>query len=351
LLPERTAPELLYLETKWCSLLSFGVTLDLLKEVLPIGEDLNMTTIRNNLHQVAERMESEMGEERAQFVESAVERTDAPVIPPPKPPLAVGLDGAYVHAAPRADRKEGWFEVIVGKSINAADEGRYVASVHTYDQKPKRRLYEAMKAHGWEADQAVSFFSDGEDTLHRLQMFLSEQAEYILDWFHITMRLTVISQMRKGMAGTEEAALAAATGKDLESLKWHLWNGNIDPALRVVEGLKTMLAGEGISGERQKLLRAVREFGNYIAANQACIPDYGDRYRNHERISTAFTESAVNQLVSRRMVKLQQMQWTERGAHLLLQVRVQVMNGDLRQTFCRWYPGMKAATDPLPLPA
>ena len=351
LLPERTAPELLYLEAKWCSLLSFGMTLDLLQEVLPIGEDLNVTTLRNNLHQVAERMEGELGEERGQFVECVAERPESNVIPPPKPPLAVGLDGAYVHAASRSDRQEGWFEVIVGKSINAADEARYVASVHTYDQKPKRRLYEALKAHGLEADQPVSFFSDGEDTLHRLQMYLSPQSEYILDWFHITMRLTGMGQMRKGMAGTEEAALAAAVEKDLESLKWHLWNGNVDPALRLVDGLKTMLAGEGISAERQKLLRAVREFGNYIAANQACIPDYGDRYRNHERISTAFTESAVNQLVSRRMVKQQQMHWTERGAHLLLQVRVQVMNGDLRQTFSRWYPGMKAAEEPLALVA
>jgi hypothetical protein len=51
------------------------------------------------------------------------------------------------------------------------------------------------------------------------------------------------------------------------------------------------------------------------------------------------------------MVKQQQMHWTERGAHLLLQVRVQVMNGDLRQTFGHWYPGMKTATEPLPLVA
>jgi hypothetical protein len=36
------------------------------------------------------------------------------------------------------------------------------------------------------------------------------------------------------------------------------------------------------------------------------------------------------------------MHWTERGAHLFLQVRTQVMNGDLRATFGRWYPGMKA---------
>jgi hypothetical protein len=87
------------------------------------------------------------------------------------------------------------------------------------------------------------------------------------------------------------------------------------------------------------------EFGNYIADNQAYIPDYGDRHRNGERISSAFAESAVNQLVSRRMVKRQQMHWTKRGAHLLLQVRAQVMNGDLRGTFQRWYPGMKAGSE------
>jgi hypothetical protein len=118
-----------------------------------------------------------------------------------------------------------------------------------------------------------------------------------------------------------------------------LWNGNVDQALRLVDGLKTMLDGEQISPERQKLLRTIREFGNYIASNQVYIPDYGDRHRNGERISSAFAESAVNQLVSRRMVK-QQMHWTVRGA--------QVMNSDLRDTFRRWYPGMKASSeDPL----
>jgi hypothetical protein len=57
-------------------------------------------------------------------------------------------------------------------------------------------------------------------------------------------------------------------------------------------------------------------------------------------ISTAFIESAVNQVVCKRMVKKQQMRWTQKGAHLLLQVRVQVLNDDWRETFCRWYPSM-----------
>jgi len=51
-------------------------------------------------------------------------------------------------------------------------------------------------------------------------------------------------------------------------------------------------------------------------------------------------ESTVNQVVSKRMVKKQQMRWTKQGAHLLLQVRAQVLNNDLRATFERWYPVM-----------
>ncbi len=60
--------------------------------------------------------------------------------------------------------------------------------------------------------------------------------------------------------------------------------------------------------------------------------------RNGERIATGFVESTVNQVVSKRMVKRQQMQWTERGAHLLLQTRTKVLNGELDETFRRWYP-------------
>jgi hypothetical protein len=58
-------------------------------------------------------------------------------------------------------------------------------------------------------------------------------------------------------------------------------------------------------------------------------------------ISTAFVESTVNYVVSKRMVKKRQMRWSERGAHVLLQVRTQVLNEDLHATFHRWYPEMQ----------
>jgi hypothetical protein len=50
-------------------------------------------------------------------------------------------------------------------------------------------------------------------------------------------------------------------------------------------------------------------------------------------------------MVSKRMVKKQQMQWTEAGAHNLLPVRTKVLNDELRETFARWYPGMRTGQE------
>ena len=87
--------------------------------------------------------------------------------------------------------------------------------------------------------------------------------------------------------------------------------------------------------------KAVREFDSYIRANRQFIPNYGDRWRNKERIATGFVESTVNQVISKRMLKKQQMRWTKRGAHLLLQIRTRVLNDEWGTTLARWYPGMK----------
>ncbi len=50
----------------------------------------------------------------------------------------------------------------------------------------------------------------------------------------------------------------------------------------------------------------------------------------------------MKEVISKRFVKKQQMGWTKKGAHFLLQVRAQVVNEDLRPTFERWYPTMSS---------
>ena len=61
------------------------------------------------------------------------------------------------------------------------------------------------------------------------------------------------------------------------------------------------------------MAKGIGEFETYIRNNEEFIPNFGERYRNGETISTAFVESTVNQVISKRMVKKQQMQWTPRG--------------------------------------
>jgi hypothetical protein len=97
----------------------------------------------------------------------------------------------------------------------------------------------------------------------------------------------------------------------------------------------------------RRLLQARQNGGESlgsITANEAFMPNYGDRYRYGEAISTAFVESPVNQVISKRMVKQQQMHWTKKSAHLIPLARVQMLNEDLRPIFERWYPTI-ASTD------
>ena len=58
-----------------------------------------------------------------------------------------------------------------------------------------------------------------------------------------------------------------------------------------------------------------------------------------EAICTASTESAVNQVISKRTVKTADA-LEPHGAHLLLQVRTRVLNDQLGGDFRRWYPGL-----------
>jgi hypothetical protein len=166
------------------------------------------------------------------------------------------------------------------------------------------------------------------------------------------MRLTVMGQTAKSL-GTRSRSFedddelevldTAGIQKNLGRIKWYLWHGNVYKALQRIETLEYDLeAWEEHDEAVAKLLRAIQEFGRYIEVNQQAIPNYGDRYRHGETISTSFIESAVNQVVSKRMVKLQQMRWSKRGAHLLLQARTRVLNNDLRKTFCNWYPGLES---------
>jgi hypothetical protein len=353
LLPERTTPKLLFLETKWAALVSYGLTSTLLQDVLPRDEPLHAVTIRNHVLTVAERLEDALGEEQWSFIDSCPAEWGC--LPIPNGPLTVGIDGRYV----KAQGKQGWFEVIAGKSLLAFTRGeefqepgssKCFAFVQTYDQKTKRRLFEVLKAQGHQLNRQITILSDGRETVRDLQLYLNPQAEHILHWFHLAVRLTVMQQTAKGLPQTtrddeEPYEVREPVRRSLERLKRFLWHGNVYQALQVVQSvamdLEVAVATSG-DGTARRLLKAVEAFHTYIDNNAGSIPNYGERYHQGERISTGFVESTVNQVASKRIVKKLQMQWTTRGAHRLLQIRTRVLNGDWEATFRTWYPGFRS---------
>jgi hypothetical protein len=204
LLPERTTPELLYLEAKFAALMSYGVTVNLLAEILPLGQDLNVATVFRDVQKVAERIEHELGEERPMFIEGCPR--DWEQLPEPEGPLTVGIDGGYVHAREAPSREEGWFEVIVGRTVPTEGTAKCFGFVQNYDTKPKRRLFEVLHSQGMQANQQLTFLSDGGDTVRNLPRYLHPDAEHVLDWFHIAMWVTVMTQMAKGLLSPGETA-------------------------------------------------------------------------------------------------------------------------------------------------
>ena len=68
------------------------------------------------------------------------------------------------------------------------------AGVRRVDTKPKRRLNEVLRSQGVLPRQHVTFLSDGGDTVRELPAYLHPNAEHILDWFHIAMRIEQLSQ-------------------------------------------------------------------------------------------------------------------------------------------------------------
>src|SRR5215510_8243425 len=117
LLTEPVAPELLYMEAKWSSLVSYGLSLDALQDFLPLDLTLDVKTVRYDTLKVAKLMEAELGEERSGFIEG--DPRDWALLPTPEGFFTVGIDGGYVRNW--LDKKHN-FEVIVGKSILSFEE-------------------------------------------------------------------------------------------------------------------------------------------------------------------------------------------------------------------------------------
>ena len=318
-----------------------------------MSKTYNAASLRNHLVKVAQREEEMLGEEQFMFAEGC--QRDWNQLPFPEGLITIGLDGGYLR---RWDEKKRYFEVIAGKSIPQQGDAKYFGFVDNYFKaKPKRRLFETLRNQGMQMNQIMEFFSDGAENLMNLQRYLIPLSEHYLagtpvDWFHITMRITVLNQYIKGWlkacSNQQQREEAEYVQKQLTSTKWYLWHGSVRKALDRLDVLVervTYIVQIPSYEHWRKFCKTLTEFECYIRNHQPQITNYGERYRYGETITSSFVESTINQIVARRFCKKQQMQWSKKGAHLLLLMRSKVFNKELRECFLQWYPNLKIESE------
>jgi hypothetical protein len=323
------APELTYVTARYAALAPFGKVAALLSELLPMSGTQHASTVRNRTRRV--------GETIVQQQNSA----DTARLPGP---VVVGLDGGYVRNRRGGEGRH--FEVIAGKVIDAEGEQHRFAFVRNGPVTASDAFQQVLAAAGVNADTPATVLCDGDAGLWRLQHETLPDATVVLDWWHLAVRFEHALQAARGL-GTAEAHLADQAVRSLERAKWRLWHGRWSGCRRKLAALyrwtqrKSLREVAGIG----RLQRHVSDLLSYLERNQGALVHYAARRRRGEPISTAFVESAVNEIVARRMNKKQQMRWNRMTVQPFLDVRTAVLDGTLEQIFRHRYPGFRPAND------
>ncbi|MGA2793407.1 MAG: hypothetical protein ABSE69_07705 [Roseiarcus sp.] len=170
--------------------------------------------------------------------------------------------------------------------------------------------------------------------MKRLPRALPKPTVHIIDRFHLAMKIQPIRQISDRVIRWRPHLPEELVGVDraARAIRCRLWHGRVEHATNDLDRLLRGLARLKRDGDMAvaQLHHLAMQLSSYIRSNRHAIIDYGARYRAGCRVATTLGESAVNSLVAKRMVKKQQMRWSQRGAHIMLQVRAATINGDLR---------------------
>jgi hypothetical protein len=197
--------------------------------------------------------------------------------------------------------------------------------VHKEVPSAAARLDQFLRRSGVVPDERVTVISDDAGEFSKAVQGSELARGRVLDWFHIAMKFKAAERAVFG-SKTIEPLARESVESEIRSAKWLVWHGKGGKAMARIKALdESLMANEAY--EFSTLWWNLRAVSGYIRNNAHTLVNYGARYRKGLPISSSIAESAVNQVVSHRMAKKQQMRWTDSGAHCLAQVRVAALNG------------------------
>ncbi len=331
LLTARCTPELERVQAELGARSSFRDGARILESLLPVSP-ANHESLRARTHAVALQLEAADQQAAAKVTAVRGERDKDAAADDHRP--VVMLDGAYIRAVPGHQVRN--FEAICGKVEHEGHAIRRFALVRNVAEQPHALLRAALLDQSWREGEAVTAISDGDPALPALvRSATGGPVEPILDWFHLSMRVHHVEQVMGGLCALDPPPSAPLDHVqiDVERLRHLLWTGRHEKACKALSRITSwakdasVLNNPATEAGARRLVARCKELQSYIDNNKGALIDYGERHRAGKPISTSRAEGTVSQRVSARMNKRQQMRWSPRGAHRVLQVRAAVLDG------------------------
>jgi len=207
----------------------------------------------------------------------------------------------------RRSEKRRWLELRTAY-VRTADGYRYLSGTA---ERVLQQLYLLLVLGGGGLTAKVTLLGDG---ARWLATFFKERlaawpgSELILDWYHCRKKCYDLT------SGICRGRVAKA--KLLGSLLVHLWRGQVDEALALLEAYRPQ------AKDTEKLDELIA----YLANRRAYLPNYKERRAQRKYIGSAHTEKGNDLIVARRQ-KHQGMHWSEDTSDALAALRTLLLNG------------------------
>jgi hypothetical protein len=226
-------------QTQFAALAPFAKIAELLAELLHVGGAVNAGTVRNRTRRVGERIA------RLRPASGADPEIDAVT-----PAAVIGLDGGYLRSRHR--RPERNFEVIAGKVLNL--DGSQYRFAFARNGNSASEFADAIVSAGVRLGTPATVLCDGDSGLWKLQRQVMPEATFVLDWFHITMRLNTPCRRRADWAAAHPVPVSAAIQSAISTAPsgsfgtvvrapvsgaWRIWRIGLTPPTFVTCGART----------------------------------------------------------------------------------------------------------------
>jgi len=333
LLVEVSTRELRWLDAELGAMMPYRQAKRVMDLLLPTSGRDSHVTIRNHTISIGEIVQHT--------------KPERPWCKETKPDAELGIDVGYVRLArsnhkgkrgrDRTEQGASSIAVVVAGLGHSGEPPRLWASALPRSKRLQVEMIKFLEDSGYGDPENVCVLTDGALDLVGVAADLPFDSEWVLDWAHIGRLMRYADQAMAPLAyGRLTTNGSAFELWDLfVRFRSLVWTGQTERWRKLGNRLYRLL--ELREKRDPKVLRQTRharrrlvDVLDYLTNNVDSLIDYRAWQRAGRRVSTGFVESAINRIVGRRMCKSQHMRWSRLGAHGVVQVRVALLNNELK---------------------